>query len=127
MNITTIPPMPATNCPAWCERDHPADWALTVSDLSKSYEIPMNDGTVAHFGPASEQEMARLFEPLHVRTVGSIDLGGMESAQVDLQRGTEEDTQVYINAEGPMSAEQARTFAGMLLEAAAALEALHRG
>lgn len=126
-DLFSVPPMPATNCPAWCESDHADDWARTVVDLSKPYELPMNDGAVAHGGPASEEEMARLWEPLHVRTVGVVDLGGKESAHVDMQRGIDDDTQVYVDAEGPMTAEQARTFAGMLLEAAAALEGLHRG
>jgi len=43
VNITTIPPMPATNCPSWCQSDHPDDWAHTVSNLSRPHEVPMAD------------------------------------------------------------------------------------
>lgn len=118
----TFPPMPAFTCPAWCDEDHSSNWRDTVENLSRPYRIPNADGTVFHGEGSTPERIAHIWEPLHLRTVGVVDLGGNEEARVDLQRGSGDETCVFVAAEGAMTAQQARTFAASLLEAAALLE-----
>lgn len=119
----TIPPMPAFTCPTWCSEDHLSSWRDTVENLSRPYTIPNHDGTTFHGAPSSPEDIARIWEPLHLHTIGVVDLDVREDARVDLQRGSSGETVVYIDAQGAMTAEQARAFAAMLLDAADALEA----
>ena len=64
INATPSLAMPATNCPAWCTRDHVADWAEQCAHIGQSYELPMLDGTVAR-GTFTPENTLRRWEPWH--------------------------------------------------------------
>jgi hypothetical protein len=124
----TIPPMPDLRCPSWCEGDHEADWQRHVAVGLDTRRIP--DG---HGGYMSEdnrcpiEQWATLdyFEPLHLRTLTDVALTEhKERARIDLQRGSEGETCLYVDAAGPISAAQARKLAADLLNAADELDAV---
>jgi hypothetical protein len=124
--VTTdaFPPMPDFDCPSWCDRDHEADWRMHVAVGRDTRPIPTADGGL-RYPDTSLSEWLELFEPFHLHKVARVDLGRGrvdEYAQVDLQRGVEEVTLLYVNADGDMTAEQARAFAAELLKAADVLE-----
>lgn len=131
IDLTDIPPMPALDCPDWCECDHAEDWAMTTAASSRGYDIPRNDGTVIHMAPLTAEEVAASWEPLHSAALCRIALVGREVAQLDMQKGTgpnplDAATDLYVDAQGVITAVQARAFAAALLEAADRLDAAAR-
>ncbi len=118
----TTYPMPAFVCPSWCTVDHVADWQSEAAKIGQQYSIPMADGTVAR-GFMTSKATAALWTPFHTQDVGEVDLGGNDQAAVDIQLGANDtDAVVYIDAGGPMTPEQARCFAALLLNAADTVE-----
>ncbi len=123
MSTDVIPTMPDIDCPTWCARDHAADWQMHVAVGRDTRGIPMADGTVGH-RTRPESEWLAMFEPLHLRLLSQVDLGSYEHARVDIQRGVDGVTCLYVTAEGVLTSAQARTFAADLLAAADRLDTI---
>lgn len=124
MSTFAIPTMPDLDCPAWCDRDHDADWQQHVAIGLDCTPIPAVGGG---FLPDDNrmplaQWLGEAFEPLHLRNLSRIDLDKSEYAALDLQRGWEDRTGLYIAAEGVITSAQARAFAADLLAAADQLD-----
>jgi hypothetical protein len=124
-------PMPELDCPTWCERDHYADWYQHVAVGLDTRRIPDGKGGFLpdHRCPIEQWCSMDYFSSLHVRSLASMDLGGTESADVDIQRSEGErdnETTLYIDAQGVMNTAQARMFAAELLNAADALDGITR-
>lgn len=126
MTTTTVDtyPMPDLHCPDWCDRDHLPDWEMHVSVGLDTRGIPMADGTVS-YSKTPLSEWLDMFEPLHMRTLGKIDLGSREYAVVDVQRGADDETILYVDAQGALTSEQARRYAAELLNAADMLDGIN--
>ena len=103
----TIPTMPATNCPAWCEQDHAArEWQMGV----ESCELLAAEGM--------HRDPAKTFEPLHERRLLDLQVEGAgHGVELDWQAGTGEEPSLWIDANGPLTAAQARELASALLSA----------
>jgi hypothetical protein len=122
IDVSALYPMPDTHCPAWCERDHVADWQDSVL-RNVEYDIPMSDGTVRHLDPSTPEELARRFEPFHQAPLGLIDLEGGESWSLEAELGECDGVpHIYLNAEGDATAAQVRQYAALLLNAADRLD-----
>lgn len=125
MSTYEIPTMPDLDCPAWCDRDHAADWHQHVAIGLDRTPIPAVGGG---FLPDNRMPLAQwldeAFEPLHLRNLTRIDLGGSESAELDMQRGRADSTVLYVTAQGAITSAQARAFAADLLAAADQLDAV---
>ena len=104
----TAPTMPATNCPVWCEQDHAAqEWriAVEICELLASRGI--------------ERDPAATFEPFHGRRLLDLQLEGLSAEVVlDWQAGTGEALMLYLDAQGALTAAQAREVAAALLQGA---------
>ena len=126
---STIPPMPDLHCPTWCESDHAADWEQHVLAGRDTRGIPSADGTISQRVPMPESQWLTLeyFEPLHQRMLDTITLNDSgEYARIDLQRGVENETDLYLDAGGVLSPSKARQVAAALLNAADRLDGLAR-
>ncbi len=108
---STIPTMPDTHCPDWCPRDHRTEWLLQV-EVGRIVE--------AEGRPCSPPET--LFDPLHALSLYALDLGSSDGIGLDLQADLDGDVLLYLDAQGPLTASQARAFSQALLEAADRLD-----
>lgn len=131
MTITNTHPMPATDCPRFCEIDHAASWSRLAEGIGKTYTIPHTDGTEAASVTWTLEDVQQAWDEVHGRchqaSIASIPVGGSETLVLDLIRDADEDgtdsLALYIDAQGAVTAEQARTFAAALLAGADRLEA----
>lgn len=124
MSTFAIPTMPDIDCPAWCDRDHAADWHQHVAIGLDETPIPAVGGGFLPDNRAPLSEWLEDFEALHLRNLTRIDLGGSESADLDLQCGRDRRTVLYVTAQGAITSAQARAFAADLLAAADQLDAV---
>ena len=98
--------MPATNCPSWCERDHAArEWRTAVGTCER----------LASRG--IDRDPAATFEPFHGRRLLDLQLkGASEEVVLNWQAGTGEAPSMYLDAQGPLTAAQARAVAAVLFQ-----------
>lgn len=129
-DATTIPPMPDTHCPTWCEADHAAAWADKVVLFTAPASIPMADGTVAHPAPWTLEEIVEDFLDMENHNVTVLDLqpGEPNSYRVglDISQGHLEEVGLYLAADSPLTTAEARQVAGALLAAADRVDELAR-
>jgi len=112
MTTSTIPTMPDTHCPDWCPRAHRSEWLLQV-EVCQALEAE---------GVRRSPETR--FEPLHTLSLYAAELNGTDRVGLDLQAGRDGEVLLYLDAQGPLTASQARALGQALLEAA---ERLDRG
>ena len=129
MNDTsTIPPMPALDCPSWCERDHEADWRQHVQTGMDTRGIPMADGTILR-NPMPLEEWCTLdyFGPVaHRRRLAELHLAERDTITLDLDDDPSAgDPSLYLIAEAALSAAEARQLAAELVDAANRLDCLN--
>jgi hypothetical protein len=119
-DTTTIPTMPETSCPDWCQRDHEADWARDTS-LIGPYAIPKTDGMIAS-GVFTEEDALRMWEPMHQQILVEADEIYFD---VSIQEGEDYGPELMWG-DRPTTPAKVRELAAQLLEAADRFEAATR-
>ncbi len=107
---STIPTMPETHCPDWCPGAHRVEWLRQVEVCQ----------ALAAEGVRRSPETR--FEPLHTLSLYDVELNGTDRVGLDLQAGCDGDVLLYLDAQGPLTASQARAFSQALIEAADRLD-----
>jgi len=107
---STIPTMPDTRCPDWCPRDHRLEWLQQVEVCQ------------ALAAEGLRRSPRTRFEPLHTLSPYDVELNGTERVGLDLQAGCDGEVLLYLDAQGPLTASQARAFSQALLQAADRLD-----
>jgi hypothetical protein len=126
-DATTIPPMPDTNCPSWCASTHEDEWVRHVGIICNDWRIPQSDGTYGYHEAQTIEEASATFkgdEIHHQRPLYHLGLGGTDGVTLDLQAGDDDRPTLYLDAQGSITPDQARSIAGALIEAAATMETL---
>ena len=118
-NLTTVPPMPDLDCPAWCGADHYSDWRQHV-DASR---------WVQQADPTRGLDPALLFESSHrVELATGVEPGhGSETVEIEIVQHAGSAPELALIAELGLTAGQARALAGALLAGADRLEEITGG
>ena len=118
-NLTTVPPMPDLDCPAWCSADHYSNWRQHVEATQ----------WVQQADPTRRIDPALLFESSH-RTELATDVEpghGSETVEIEIVQHAGSVPELALIAELGLTAAQARALAGALLAGADRLEEITDG
>lgn len=117
------PPMPATNCPDWCQRDHYKTWTDRWELLSVPQPVTWQDGTVTHTTPITAEELtANFLEDLcHSKTLYATRTTEGDTIGLALEADATGQW-LYLDAEGSLDRHHALSLADALRDAATLLE-----